>query len=151
MTQGEASVEAADQQPTTTADGGMVVTVSLSERATVALYVICDELSVTYAEAVSRALQVHAATMTQGEVYPVEVNPVADAMAKAAKVDPKLPCSFMWDAWDRLEEAVRQLQVLGGQVDRLSFSMCLDKVVLDYLANPAGYRLNARSLPVKAL
>jgi hypothetical protein len=89
--------------------------------------------------------------MTQDEVYPVEVNPVADAMAKAAKVDPRLPYSFMLDAWDRLEEAVRQLQVLGGQVDRLSFGLCLDKAVLDYLADPAGYRLNARALPVKAL
>lgn len=150
MTQGESSVEAGEQ-PAIDADDDVVVTVSLGAAATAALHTICNDLSLTYAEAVSRALQVHAATMTQREVYPVEVNPVADAMAKAAKVDPKLPYSLMLDAWDRLEEAVRQLQVLGGQVDRLSFSMCLDKAVLDYLADPAGYRLNARALPVKAL
>jgi hypothetical protein len=56
MTQGEASVEAVEQ-PAIAADDDMVATASLGAPV---LYTICDELDVTYAEAVSRALQAHA-------------------------------------------------------------------------------------------
>lgn len=141
MTPGEAV-----EQPTSAAADGTVVTVALSPAATEALFRICDQLGLNYAGAVDQALQAHVRLFR-----PDLVNPVADAMAQAAKVNPGLPYSFVMDTLDAMDEALRQRQILGGDVDRRTFGAFLDRVVLGYLSDPDGYQINPGALPVSVL
>jgi hypothetical protein len=152
VTPAEASAEAAVEQTPNAANGGMVVTVALSPTAVEALCRICDHQGVTYAGAVGQALQSHAqaVAMTQAEVSRA-VNPVADAMAQAAKVDPRLPYSFVLDAWRLMEEAAAQLRILGCEINCWTYGTFLDRAVLTWVANPEEYQINPGASPVSVL